>query len=290
MEDQQKRSVNWTWFGALAMIVIMVGTATYFMLPRLLPKAEDDIAIIKASDAPLKVRVAESKEQTVDHQDLLVVEILKNGDADDGQTETLRPGAASPEPPPVEDPKITADSKAEQTASKDPAPAVTEIAATQTPVPAKKNTEESAEKSKASQTALNTPRPTAASKAAPAPATATATATKKPPQPKSESKPVASISKRVIVIEGDAPLYMIQLAAFRNQKKADEIAIILSEKHKTRLGDATLETMRIDTTSNGTFHRVVSAPMPRKDADTLCSVLRRAGQDCFLRKYEPPKD
>ena len=49
--------------------------------------------------------------------------------------------------------------------------------------------------------------------------------------------------KRVIVIEGDAPLYMIQLAAFRNAKRAEEMAEILSQKHKSRLKDVDLETM-----------------------------------------------
>ena len=38
----------------------------------------------------------------------------------------------------------------------------------------------------------------------------------------------------VVVIEGDEPLYMIQLAAFRDAKKASKMARILSEKHKSR--------------------------------------------------------
>ena len=96
----------------------------------------------------------------------------------------------------------------------------------------------------------------------------------------------SGMKKRVIVIEGSAPLYMIQLAAFRSAKRAAEMAEILSQKHKSRLKDVDLETMRVDNGSNGIFHRIVSAPLPRQDADKVCSILRRSGQDCFLRKHE----
>ena len=81
---------------------------------------------------------------------------------------------------------------------------------------------------------------------------------------------------------------MIQLAAFRNAEKATEIARILSQKHKTRLQGVDLETMSVDTGSNGIFYRIVSAPLPRSDADKICGVLRWSGQDCFLRKYTAP--
>ena len=95
----------------------------------------------------------------------------------------------------------------------------------------------------------------------------------------------STVKKRVVVIEGDEPLYMIQLAAFRDAKKADEMAKILFEKHKSRLKSVDLTTMKIDTGSNGIFHRIVSDPLPRREANKLCGVLRRSGQDCFLRKH-----
>ncbi len=129
--------------------------------------------------------------------------------------------------------------------------------------------------------------------------TKTATSTKASPKPtkpvttkpaaaKADKDPESKIKKRVIVIEGDEPLYMIQLAAFRNAEKATEMARILSQKHKSRLQGVDLETMSVDTGSNGIFYRIVSAPLPRPDADKICGVLRRSGQDCFLRKYSAP--
>ena len=110
----------------------------------------------------------------------------------------------------------------------------------------------------------------------------------KPAAAKADKDTTSKIKKRVIVIEGDEPLYMIQLAAFRNAEKATEMAKILSQKHKSRLQNVDLETMSVDTGSNGIFYRIVSAPLPRPDADKICGVLRRSGQDCFLRKYTAP--
>ncbi|MDP4924893.1 MAG: SPOR domain-containing protein, partial [Alphaproteobacteria bacterium] len=110
----------------------------------------------------------------------------------------------------------------------------------------------------------------------------------KPAATKADKDTTSKIKKRVIVIEGNEPLYMIQLAAFRNAEKATEMAKILSQKHKSRLQNVDLETMSVDTGSNGIFYRIVSAPLQRPDADKICSVLRRSGQDCFLRKYTAP--
>jgi cell division septation protein DedD len=82
---------------------------------------------------------------------------------------------------------------------------------------------------------------------------------------------------------------VIQLAAFRSDEKANEIASLLSEKHSSRLQGVRLQTMRLDTGSNGVFFRVVSTPMSRAEAENTCTKLRRAGQDCFLRKFVAPE-
>ena len=94
----------------------------------------------------------------------------------------------------------------------------------------------------------------------------------KPAETKADEDTVSKIKKRVIVIEGDEPLYMIQLAAFRNAEKATEMAKILSQKHKSRLQNVDLETMSVDTGSNGIFYRIVSATLPRPDANKLSLI------------------
>jgi len=80
------------------------------------------------------------------------------------------------------------------------------------------------------------------------------------------------------------PSMMVQLAAFRNQEKAEEVAALLTEKHKDRLQGLSLGIMQADTGSSGIFWRVTTEPLPTEDARTLCDNLKRAGQDCIFRK------
>ena len=291
-EDQQVSGVNWGWFAILASIIAIVGGTTYFLLPSLISKTVTDITVVKAIDAPIKVKPLDPGGEAVDHQDLLVVDILKGGNKADDQTETLRPTSPSPEPPPVAEAETAAKTILEP-------PLATSEDAAKAGDTAMANRGEDAAK-KLLPKAKPAPKPvtkTAADKDATGADTKTAAKTSNKPTKPAAAKPASAkadkdttskIKKRVIVIEGDEPLYMIQLAAFRNAEKATEMAKILSQKHKSRLQNVDLETMSVDTGSNGIFYRVVSAPLPRPDADKICGVLRRSGQDCFLRKYSAP--
>ena len=274
-QDREVGTINWTWFGILAGIVIMAGTATYFLLPLFLPTTDRSVAIIKADPEPFKIQPADKGGKTVDHQNLMVVDILKGETARQEQAETLRPGAASPEPPALA--VDTPDDKA-NTAPATAGDTTASEAGTQDDKP----------KSDAAAVDTASKTPPSAAEHPPKPVAPPSSVPAKKPVP--AAKPASGITKRVVVIEGDAPLYMIQLAAFRDQNKALEIVGILTEKHKKRLESRQLKTMRVDTGTNGVFHRVVSEPLPRDAADQLCAVLRRAGQDCFLRKYVPPKE
>ena len=287
-ENQQVSGVNWGWFAILASIIAIVGGTTYFMLPSLISKTVTDITVVKAIDEPIKVKPLDPGGEVVDHQDLLVVDILKGGSKANDQTETLRPTSPSPEPPPIARAKNSAKSILEtplansedQSNIDDKSIAnsgdevAKELAKKPLPKakPAPKPTTQTAAKAAADNDAVGKD--------------ATGADTKK--AAKADKDTPSKIKKRVIVIEGDEPLYMIQLAAFRNAEKATEMAKILSQKHKSRLQDFDLETMSVDTGSNGIFYRIVSAPLPRPDADKICGVLRRSGQDCFLRKYTAP--
>ena len=102
-------------------------------------------------------------------------------------------------------------------------------------------------------------------------------------------KPATKPATKPAIKQSDGPVFVIQLAAFRSDEKANEIASLLSEKHSSRLQGVRLQTMRLDTGSNGVFFRVVSAPMSRAEAENTCTKLRRAGQDCFLRKFVAPE-
>ena len=108
-------------------------------------------------------------------------------------------------------------------------------------------------------------------------------------QKKTVKTPSVKPAAKPAIKQSDGPVFVIQLAAFRNDEKANEIASLLSEKHSSRLQGVRLQTMRLDTGSNGVFFRVVSAPMSRAEAENTCTKLRRAGQDCFLRKFVAPE-
>ena len=279
-DDEQVSSVNWNWFCILAGTMVTVGVATYFFLPSLISKTETDVIIVKSLEMPLKVKPTEPSGKIVDHQNLLIVDILKGGTIEADQTETLRPSAPDPEPPPV-NVIMDAASKTRDEAGKE----TTRIDAAQKVVGINDTKRVSASKSN------NKPPikgPEITSKTSMKEANAKNKAGKKTVTKEAGTKreSASGMKKRVIVIEGSAPLYMIQLAAFRSAKRAAEMAEILSQKHKSRLKDVDLETMRVDNGSNGIFHRIVSVPLPRQDADKVCSILRRSGQDCFLRKHE----
>ena len=135
----------------------------------------------------------------------------------------------------------------------------------------------------------------------PAPDSATPAVPDAPDAPDEGSENAAAIQKKTVkapsvkpaakpaIKQSDGPVFVIQLAAFRNDDKAKEIASLLSEKHSSRLQGVRLQTMRLDTGTNGVFFRVVSAPMSRAEAENTCTKLRRAGQDCFLRKFVAPE-
>ncbi|MDC0954930.1 SPOR domain-containing protein [Alphaproteobacteria bacterium] len=297
-EDQQVSGVNWGWFAILASIIAIVGGTTYFLLPSLISKTVTDITVVKAIDAPIKIKPLDPGGEVVDNKNLFVFNILKGENKADYQTETLRPTSPSPEPPPVDEAETAAKAVLgkpiatieDKSKTDDKATANSGDEAAKKPLPKAKPVTE---------LTTQTLAKTAASEGATGAETKAATSTKasskrtklaatKPVASKADRDTASKIKKRVIVIQGGEPLYMIQLAAFRNAEKATEIAKILSQKHKSRLHGVDLGTMSVDTGSNGIFYRIVSAPLPRPDADKICGVMRRSGQDCFLRKYSAP--
>ena len=254
-EDKQSHKSKLIWLVFLGIIIGLGAIGGFVIWPQLSLKTPADVIIVKAVDGPIKVKPLDPGGTTVAHQDLLVIDMLKNGVVNSDEVETLRPLLSSPEPPPIDV------GKPEN--STDRASSQTDKMATTDKVPAPA--------SKAGNASTLSVTPPEAD-------------TEKPkPKPKPE-KTIAQASAK----QGDGPAFVIQLAAFRSAEKAEEIANLLSEKHSSRLESIKLQTMRIDTGANGIFFRVVSPPLPRSVAETACAKLRRAGQDCFLRKFTAP--
>lgn len=253
--DSDKDSgINWKWLGIVAGLVVLGAIVAYVLVPRLSLDTNADLIIVKAVDGPIKVKPLDPGGKTIEHQELLVIDMLKNGVSDAGNVETLRPSSANPEPPPI---NMADSAAANSVASKAADETATLLAAPETPV-----------------TKAETP------------AEAPAETAPKPTAPATPTKP----KRKTVAVDANTPLFVIQLAAFRNEAKASEVANLLSEKHTSRLDDIRLETMRLDTGANGVFFRVVSAPLTRPVAEEACDRLRRAGQDCFLRKFVSPSD
>jgi cell division septation protein DedD len=236
-EDKQSRKSNLTWFVFGGAIIGLGAIGAYNVWPQLSLKTPADVIIVKAVDGPIKVKPLDPGGASVAHQDLLVIDMLKNGTANYGEVETLRPNLSTPEPPPIDGGK-PADATAEGKSVTVATDHVTADVAEQLEKPAEK-------------------------------------------QEKANKTP--------LVKQTDEPAFVIQLAAFRSAEKAEEIASLLSAKHGSRLDGIKLQTMRLDTGANGIFFRVVSPPLPRAEAETACTNLRRAGQDCFLRKFTAPE-
>ena len=252
-EDKQSHKSKLIWLVFIGIIIGLGAIGGIVIWPQLSLKTPADVIIVKAVDGPIKVKPLDPGGATVAHQDLLVIDMLKNGVVNTDEVETLRPELSSPEPPPIDGGKTEN--------STDQASSQTGNMATVDKVPAP-----ASEAGNASTPSVTTPK----------------TDTEKP-KPEPEKAIAQAPTKR-----GDGPAFVIQLAAFRSAEKAEEIANLLSEKHSSRLEGIKLQTMRLDTGANGIFFRVVSPPLPRFVAETACAKLRRAGQDCFLRKFTAP--
>ena len=249
-EDKQSHKSKLIWLVFLGIVIAFGAIGGFVIWPQLLLKTPADVIIVKAVEGPIKVKPLDPGGTAVAHQGLLVIDMLKNGVVNTDEVETLRPVSSSPEPPPIDGgkPQNYTDQAASQTDNM--------AAAGKVPAPA-------GEAGNAS-----------------APSVTTLKTDTEKPKPKPEKTITQAPTKK-----DDGPAFVIQLAAFKSAEKAGEIANLLSEKHSSRLESIRLQTMRLDTGANGIFFRVVSPPLPRSVAETACAKLRRAGQDCFLRKF-----
>ena len=238
-KDKQSHKSKLTWFGFVGAMIGLVAIGAYVLWPQLSLRTPDDLIIVRAVEGPIKVKPLNAGGSNVANQDLLVIDMLKNGVANSGEVETLRPNISAPEPPPIYS------GKSANTEANGKAVSVYADDATY-----------------ATRAELETAKPTK----------------------QNEITSNNSLSK-----QNGEPVFLVQLAAFRSAEKAEEIASLLSAKHGSRLDGIQLQTMRLDTGTNGVFFRVVSPPLLRAKAETACTNLRRAGQDCFLRKFTAPE-
>ena len=284
----QRRGPGWLKLIGLGLVVVVGVGAAAIIVPPMLFEPAADVALIKAEDTPFKVKPKDPGGVEIPHTETTVMGMIDDLRQPEDATEVIRPPSAVPEMPPT-----PVDESADVAMAAEPRPATPALASdgSQTASAGSDNaapnasTNTSTNTSPEAGTASETDAADDAGAAVDAASSRTATPAPEAPAtaaiPQSKPKP----PKRVVV-EGDEPLYVVQLAAFRKADTAREQAGLLAGKHKGRLDGAELGTMKTDTGDDGIFWRVVTEPMARADADQVCAALKRAGQDCILRKYK----
>ena len=283
----QRRGPGWLKLIGLGLVVVVGVGAAAIIVPPMLFEPAADVALIKAEDTPFKVKPKDPGGVEIPHAETTVMGMIDDLRQPEDATEVIRPPSAVPEMPPT-----PVDESADVAMAAEPRPATPALASdgSQTASAGSDNaapnasTNTSTNTSPEAGTASETDAADDAGAAVDAASSGTAAPAPEAPVtaaiPQSKPKP----PKRVVV-EGDEPLYVVQLAAFRKADTAREQAGLLAGKHKGRLDGAELGTMKTDTGDDGIFWRVVTEPMARADADQVCAALKRAGQDCILRKY-----
>ena len=288
----QRRGPGWLKLLSLGLVVVVGLGAAAIIVPPMLFEPSADVALIKADEAPFKVKPQDPGGIEIPHTETTVMGMIDDLRQPEDATEVMSPPSAVPEMPPT-----PVDESGEVTMAPEPQPAAP-VAGADAPSSgqsgnqssgASKDTPAGMVSDATAETAGDASSETAngggsqlqtdtAADDAAAEANTGNVTTAMP-----QSKPAPP--KRVVV-EGDEPLYVVQLAAFRKADTAREQAGLLAGKHKSRLDGAELGTMKTDTGDDGIFWRVVTEPMARADADQVCAALKRAGQDCILRKFK----
>ena len=254
-----------------------------------------DVPIIKADATAYKERPDEPGGLQIDHQNSSVMTILEKLDPADETIDRLQLPEAEPELPPVRLAENAAGANAENSPPEKTPEKTPENTAEKTPEETPEKTP--AAKDKPAKGAASSGQPEGEGKAAPAakagdaqPAgeqpAITAAPSPRPAVPKqaAPAKDKARILAKPVVTDPNKPQMMVQLAAFREQEKAEQAAAILGRDHKDRLDGSELGVMQIDAGSSGIFWRVITPALDPQAARQICDRLKRAGQDCILRR------
>ena len=261
-------------FLSLSGLFIVAGIVAVLMVMTPLT-GEGDVVYLKGDDTPYKVRPSEEGGQKIAHQDSRFMAFLDKGEDAGEEVEIISLNDNLPEPPPVQ---IEPEKKPEKEAEKEVGAAID-------------LTKLSSEKDVAAQpiereTVLATPledlneiNSDADNGAAKTGQTAEPDIIVAPvPTPKPENPALEKPT------DPNTPMRQIQLAAFQSQNRADTAAALLSEKHKTRLKGYVLSANLITKADGGQFWRVMTGQIPTTEASAICDALKKAGQDCILRK------
>ena len=261
-------------FLGLTGLFIVAGIVAVLMIMTPLT-GEGDVVYLQGDDTPYKVRPSEEGGQKIAHQDSRFMAFLDKGEDAGEEVEIVNLNDDLPEPPPIQ---LEEEKEADASAAVDltklspktdaPAKPIETETVLATPLIDANEINTDADSGAAETGQTTDPDIIAAPVPTPKPENPT------PKQPAKEKKP----------INPDTPIRQIQLAAFQSQNRADTAAALLSEKHKTRLKGYVLSANLITKADGGQFWRVMTGQIPATEAAAICDALKKAGQDCILRK------
>lgn len=260
-------------------VAICAGAGWFFLKP----SPQSDIVVLRSPQEPYRVTPADPGGKVISHQGSTVMKMIDELDPIDEEVETVKLPGAEPEMPPVtvEQEPVLADDAAlttEASSPQKPATAPEQIIA----VPVKPEVDTTGPEISTNEKTSDTPIvETTENEQQATQLTSTLSAPKPRPTP---TKPVI-LQKSDSAISGEIQLFTVQLAAFRDEEKAEKSAALLNQKHKDRLGGLKLGLMRSDTVNGVSYWRVTTEPAPKNDAAALCDKLNKAGQDCIVKKY-----
>ena len=285
--------------GLTAALITVGALAAYLVLNT---DEGSEPVILRADAEPYKVKPADRGGKKLDNLDSPMMDRLNsNGGEDDAGVEVLLPPEEEPELPPISvdpDPEVIAEApetqqsepetNQENVSVDDPK---TEVITSESSV--EETTETSEETAPAAPDTQTDQAEETAQNAEPEttqePETVTAQAeTETQVEPvesiddavNAVSKPEPKPASKTVLATGENAFY-VQFAAFRSEKSARETAALLTTKHAPRLDGMILGFMR-----KGEYWRVVSDPLPREDAASLCRVFVSVGQDCIVKSLD----
>ena len=248
------------------------------------PLPEDNLVVLRADPTPFRVKPAAGTQADIPNQDSTFMNLIEGNAEAYENSEIISLADPTPEPPPVtiKKPKAVINQILNQKKSTQQE----SDAQTQRPIQkgdtdnkqvANKNAGKDGSQTYSTGTQENiTSRDKEISKQDAVDLTATLNAPAMPtPRPKATKS-------------GQGEM-MVQLAAFRKEDKARTAAALLNQKHAERLQGYQLDVRPVKSTDGQLFWRVITDPLPKQLALSICDGLKRAGQDCIIRQVKAQK-
>ena len=275
-------------FARLFIIIILLsmmgggGWAAWIYIVQ--PPPENSLVVLRADPTPFRVKPADGTQATIPNQDSTFMNLI-DGNAEANQTsEVISLSDPAPEPPPVAVTKQK-DETAELESENNPVLQDADVQTQRLTLRAGTNNKQSADEDvkttdgqfDTDSTQDNITSPEVEQKRSEVVDLTVALNTPAMPTPRPK------------MTKSDQVEMMVQLAAFRKEDKAKTAAALLNEKHADRLRGHQLDVRSIKSTDGQVFWRVITDPIPKQDALSICDGLKRAGQDCIIRQTKAQK-